>query len=492
MTFLFALYWIAIGALFIYGINCYFLLFTFWRNKNSKIREIAQQAPLTSFPKVTVQLPIFNERYVVRRLIQAVSAFDYPASQLEIQVLDDSTDDTSEIIQDVLNEMGETPYRIVHIQRKKRIGFKAGALEEGLKQASGELIAIFDADFCPEPNFLKQTLPFFTDTKLAFVQARWDHLNRDHSILTKCQALAIDGHFAIEQGAREWGGYFLNFNGTAGVWRRNAIIDSGGWEHDTLTEDLDLSYRAQLRGWKVKYLPNVSVSAELPTSLSAFKSQQRRWAKGSIETALKLLPSVWRSPISMGKKVQATLHLTHYLIHPLMFLLSLLSFPVLVLWTGPWSPIGTLAALGLIMVGTLSTSSLYVGSQLFLYRDWYRRVLYIPGLMCLGTGIAISNSIAVWEALRKIPTDFVRTPKWNLDSREVIRWNRLRYRLKIGPVIAAEILLSIYCIFTLVQVSSSQSFFISPFLIIYAMGFSFVSLMTMSEAIEVYWSRTES
>jgi len=281
------------------------------------------------WPKVTIQLPIFNERYVVKRLIKSICRFDYPKGLLEIQVLDDSTDDTFDIAEAVVEEMKEQGIDIVYIHREDRTGFKAGALKEGLKSAKGELIGVFDADFVPNPNFLKETIPYFTDPGVGMLQTRWGHINSNYSLLTRAQSMGIDGHFGVEQASRAWSGFFLNFNGTAGVWRKKTIEDAGGWTADTLTEDLDLSYRAQLKGWKLQFAPDVVCPAEVPVTINAFKSQQHRWAKGSIQTAKKNLGKLFKSDVSLLVKIQAVLHLTHYMVHPMMLLVVLTSIPML-------------------------------------------------------------------------------------------------------------------------------------------------------------------
>ena len=278
-----AVYAVCVLGLFVYGVNAYLMVALHLRGRR---RPRSTAPPLAVWPTVTVQLPIYNERYVARRLLEAVGALDYPADRLEIQVLDDSTDETTAIVIETAQTLAGRGLEVVHLHRRERAGFKAGALAAGLKEASGEFIAIFDADFVPPPDFLRRTLPHFADPGVAVVQTRWGHLNRDFSLLTVAQALGIDGHFAVEQAARARSGLFLNFNGTAGVWRRTAIDDAGGWTHDTLTEDLDLSYRAQLRGWRIEYRPEIVCPAELPVLVTGFKSQQRRWAQGSIQTAV--------------------------------------------------------------------------------------------------------------------------------------------------------------------------------------------------------------
>ncbi|HEX9880338.1 MAG TPA: cellulose synthase family protein, partial [Candidatus Binatia bacterium] len=295
------LYVLCLAGLFLYGTNCYLMLFLFSRHRLDGLREY--RAALRRFrrspwvkepPTVTVQLPIYNERYVIQRLLEAVCSLDYPRDRLEIQVLDDSTDDTADIVRRLVAHYQKQGLSVVHIRRGTRQGFKAGALKEGLERARGEFIAIFDADFVPSPDFLRKTIPYFCDPRAGMVQARWGHTNADYSLLTRAQSVGIDGHFSIEQGARAWSGLFLNFNGTAGVWRSQAIRDAGGWQADTLTEDMDLSYRAQLAGWRLKYVMHVSCPAELPVQVGAFKSQQFRWAKGSMQTARKILPALLR------------------------------------------------------------------------------------------------------------------------------------------------------------------------------------------------------
>jgi cellulose synthase/poly-beta-1,6-N-acetylglucosamine synthase-like glycosyltransferase len=315
------LHLLAVAGLAIYGVNAYVMVATHWRHRRNAERSRALPDPL---PAVTIQLPLYNERYVATRLLEAVGALDYPRDRLEIQVLDDSTDDTTEIVASIADRLRAHGLDVVHLHRRVRTGFKAGALAEGLIAARGEFVAIFDADFVPPPGFLKATLPCF-QPDVAVVQARWGHLNRSFSALTVAQSLGIDGHFAVEQSARARAGLFLNFNGTGGIWRRAAILDAGGWAHDTLTEDLDLSYRAQLRGWRIVYRPDIVCPAELPVLVTGFKSQQRRWAKGSIQTAIKLLPAVMAAPRSPWVKYQAFVHLTYYMIHPLMLASVLLT-----------------------------------------------------------------------------------------------------------------------------------------------------------------------
>ena len=367
---------------------------------------------------MTIQLPIFNEKYVVKRLIDAVCQMDYPKDKYEIQVLDDSTDETTDLTKKIIHHYQKQGFDIVHINRKNRIDFKAGALQAGLEISKGEHLAIFDSDFVPPKNFLKKTVPFLAkDDELGLVQTRWGHLNPSSSLLTQAQSIGIDGHFIIEQAARSWGGMFLNFNGTAGIWRKKTIEDAGGWHGDTLTEDMDLSYRAQLKGWKTKFLYEVVCKSELPENINAFKSQQYRWAKGSIQTARKILPSILKSSFSLKKKFQSILHLTHYAIHPCMLTMSLMALPILWLIEIKLSD-GLAFFIILALFGSLlAPSTMYVVSQWREYLNWKSRIMTIPFLICVGVGIAVNNTFAVFSALFGGKGTFVRTPKTgNVDN----------------------------------------------------------------------------
>ncbi len=321
-------YFIVLGALALYGLHRYFLLYLYYRHRN---RKALPSGRLETLPVVTVQLPLYNEQYVARRIINAAAALDYPRELLEVQVLDDSIDETRAIAREEAEKLSKEGVDVKYLHREDRRGFKAGALAEGLAAARGELIAVFDADFIPRPDFLKKVVPYFADAGVGMVQVRWSHCNRDLSLLTRGQAILLDGHFQIENTARNRSGRFFNFNGTGGIWRRKAIVSSGGWQADTLTEDMDLSYRAQLSGWKFVFLPDVTAPAELPMDINAFKSQQRRWAKGAIQTAKKMLPAVWRSDLPLKVKSEATFHLTNCLAHVLILSLSLMLFPAILL-----------------------------------------------------------------------------------------------------------------------------------------------------------------
>lgn len=492
---LIGLYIFCLSGLFLYGTNCYVLLLLFRRNRGKgqkeyhKIVKEFESSPWSrDLPRVTVQLPIYNERYVIRRLLKAVSSLDYPRDRLEIQLLDDSTDDTVEIASRLVAAYQAQGIPIVHIRRTNRQGFKAGALREGMEKAQGEFLAIFDADFIPLPDFLRKTIPYFLNPKVGMVQVRWDHINPDYSLLTRAQSIGIDAHFSIEQGARAWSGLFLNFNGTAGIWRRQAILDAGGWQADTLTEDMDLSYRAQLAGWQLKYLLEVACPAELPVQVAAFKSQQFRWAKGSIQTARKIIPALLKARCSWFAKYQAILHMTHYMIHPLMLATILLSYPAILLQpydSRPWILIG---AFVLFLFATLGPSALYVTSQRVLYPNWRSRIRYIPLMTLIGTGIALSNSRAVLEGLLFSGGNFIRTPKFGIFHRGDLRSRVKSYWLKMDLLPYLELVLAVYALLALSKAITTLGILISPFLFMYTCGFFYISLKGIGESLDwIIW-----
>ena len=481
----FFLYLSALLALFVYGTNCYLLIFFYWRNRPDALRRhtaiketyFRQVAP-QDWPAVTVQLPIYNERYVVERLIRAICRLDYPRPLLEIQILDDSTDDTSEIALAVASQMKQQGVDIVYLHRQDRSGFKAGALREGLKVAKGELVAIFDADFIPNADFLMETVPYFADPAVGMLQTRWGHINCDYSKLTRVQSMGIDGHFTVEQAARSWSGFFMNFNGTAGIWRKAAIADAGGWQADTLTEDLDLSYRAQLRGWKLQFAPEVVCPAELPVTINAFKSQQHRWAKGSIQTAKKNLGRIFSADLPLLTKIQAFLHLTHYMVHPMMLLVILTSIPMLFTHWYVGGRGWPVMVFTLFCLATCGPSSMYLFSQKVLYTDWKSRIKFLPFLMCVGTGIAINNTKAVLEALLNIQTSFVRTPKYNIRCR-ADQWKGKCYTVPLGPLCIIELFFGLYSLTGLLMFLFFSRYLVSPFLLIYTAGFFYVFFLTV-------------
>jgi cellulose synthase/poly-beta-1,6-N-acetylglucosamine synthase-like glycosyltransferase len=470
---------VIVVPLFLYGMNAYVMLALHWRHRR---RDTPPPAPPPDWPAVTVQLPVYNERYVVRRLLEAVVALDYPRDRLEIQVLDDSTDDTTAIVMEAVAAVRARGLSVLHLHRREREGFKAGALAAGLKEARGEFIAIFDADFVPPPSFLLAAIPHFADPRVGVVQARWGHLNRDFSLLTLAQALGIDGHFGVEQPARCWSGLYLNFNGTAGVWRRATIEDAGGWTHDTLTEDLDLSYRAQLRGWCIAYRPELVCPAELPALITGFKSQQRRWAKGSMQTARKLLPAILRSPGSAWVKYQAAVHLTYYAIHPLMLLVVLLSGPLLAARhfdVRTWVLTGSSLVFA---VAALGPACMLVYAQWSLAGDWRRRIRWLPVMMVIGVGVAWSTSRAVLGALcRGRDLRFVRTPKFGIGP-DGGHWRGKRYIDRRGWDGLAEISLGLYSAHATVRFWEAGAYGVAPFAVLYTCGFLTVGILTILHA----------
>jgi cellulose synthase/poly-beta-1,6-N-acetylglucosamine synthase-like glycosyltransferase len=403
-------YFLVLIILAAYGMHRYQLVYYYLKYRHNAPQPLP---PPEEWPRVTVQLPIFNERYVIERLVDAVTQFDYPRDRLEVQVLDDSTDETRDIARNVVERYRALGFPITYHHRANRHGYKAGALEAGMRSATGEFIAIFDADFQPPPDFLKRTIPFFADPQVGMIQTRWTHINRDYSALTQVEAILLDGHFVIEHGGRSRRGTFFNFNGTAGVWRRRAIEEAGGWEHDTLTEDTDLSYRAQMKGWRFLYVPEIECPSELPVEMNAFKAQQARWAKGLIQVAKKILPRLLRSNAPLHVKAEAVFHLTANISYPLMILLSTMLLPAMIVrFYQGWFQM-LIIDLPLFLASTFSISTFYLVAQRELYpRTWKRTFLYLPFVMACGIGLAVRNSIAVLEALRGKQSEFVRTPKY--------------------------------------------------------------------------------
>ena len=483
------LYLVTLGMLFLYGMNAYIMIALHWRNRR-RGQATEPPTPPAVWPMVTVQLPLYNERYVARRLLEGIGALDYPTDRLEIQVLDDSTDETTGILAETTMRLREKGLRVIHLRRGERTGFKAGALAAGLREARGEFVAIFDADFAPPPDFLRQTIPHFDDPKVAVVQARWGHLNRDYSLLTMAQSLGIDGHFGVEQPARCWGNLFLNFNGTAGVWRTAAIHDAGGWAYDTLTEDLDLSYRAQFRGWRILYLPELVCPAELPVLMMGFKLQQRRWAKGSIQTAMKLLPTVLRAPISSWTKYQAFIHLTYYLIHPLMLMGILLSLPLFGLQDRVPSVL-TPGGVGLVFsLAAFGPGSLLVYAQRVLDPVGWQRAGWLGAIMVIGVGVSWTTSSAVLSAFWGRDPEFIRTPKFGIGP-EGGTWQgkAYGYRRPWGGVI--EVGLGLYCAWTTWILWRTGQHGVLPFLVLYTAGFLTVGAVTILQAVAWGQSRAQ-
>ena len=471
-----SLYIFILIALCTLGLNRYYLFYIQNKYKNKKNKPLNKFSKL---PKVTIQLPIYNEMYVAKRLIESVCQLEYPPDLLEIQVLDDSTDNTCLIAIKSVNSQKSKGINIEYFHRDNRDGFKAGALENGLKYSNGELVAIFDADFIPPKDFLKKTVDYFTDEKVGIVQTRWGHINRDYSSLTKAQSILLDGHFVVEQFARFSGGYFLNFNGTAGILRKKCIENSGGWQHDTLTEDLDLSYRAQMLGWKAVYLNDVVVDAELPVDINSFKSQQHRWAKGGIQTAMKLLPSLLSNKkIDKKIKIQCLFHLLGNVSYPLLLLLILLMIPLAYLWsTIGWENV-ILFNLIAITAGTLSVFNFYLTAVKNVFGDrWITYAKYIPLSIALGSGLAISNTKAVIEALFKKDTDFNRTPKFAVTKKSDSSFKE-NYKTTRDFTSLIELFFGIILMIKTIYAVKIGFYGWIPFLLIIQFGFFYISLLS--------------
>src|SRR5919112_3012926 len=475
-TLILVLYFFVLSILAIYGWHRYYLVYLYMKNKDNAPLPLP---PLEALPRVTVQLPIFNEMYVADRLIDAVCEMDYPAELLEIQVLDDSTDETTDIAERAVRRHASRGFNIHYLHRVDRRGYKAGALEAGLRQADGEFVAIFDADFIPSRDFLQKTLPYFaTDPRIGMVQARWGHINQDYSLLTKIQSILLDAHFVLEHGSRNRAGCFFNFNGTAGIWRREVIPDAGGWQHDTLTEDLDLSYRAQLRGWRFIFLPDLVAPAEVPVEMNSFKSQQHRWAKGSIQTCMKLLPAILRSNQPLGVKAEAFFHLSANFNYLFMSLLSILMFPAMyVRYNMGWTEM-MLIDVPLFLAATASVANFYVVSQRELYQDWRQRMKYLPFLMSIGIGLCVNNTRAVLEAIFHKESEFARTPKYGIE-RDSDEWVGKKYHQSVGVQPLIELALGLYFTATVFYALVNQIYATLPFLMLFQVGFLYTGLLSI-------------
>lgn len=459
-------YYLVVVSLACYGLHNLFTTILYLRMKTSK-KHGGRARPIKNWPPVTIQLPIFNEKYTVERLLQAVTCLDYPADCLQIQVLDDSTDDTLDLVSKLVEEYKSQGVNIELIHRTNRQGYKAGALDNGLHTATGKFIGIFDADFVPKSDWLRRTVPLFQNQQLGCVQTRWGHTNQQYNSLTRAEAMGIDGHFIIEQTVRSKNGFFLNFNGTAGLWRRACIKDAGGWQWDTLTEDLDLSYRAQMRGWKFDYLPDVVVPAELPPQVEAFKKQQFRWAKGSFQVVRKILPTVLgESGLPWKVRIMALLHLTGYFVHPLMLAILLLTLPVGLLMPEAFNiyPISIIAGLG--------PPLLYLTATATHKTSFLKRIRCFPLLVIVGFGLSLSTSIAVLEGLFSKGGAFIRTPKLNLDNSKQKKKIDRAYVAPLSSMVWAEIALGVYALVTGIVLASWG---MTPWMILYMLGFFYIA-----------------
>ena len=475
-------YFIVLFILALYGLHRYWLVYDYYRySKNVP----PAPPPVTAWPRVTIQLPIYNERYVIERLVEAISRFDYPAELLDVQVLDDSTDETREVARNCVERFAAQGMPVEYIHRTNREGYKAGALENGLTTARGEFVAIFDADFLPAPDFLRLTIPYFMNPRggsaIGMVQTRWTYLNSDYSLLTQVETILLDGHFVVEHGARSRRGTFFNFNGTAGVWRRKAIDQAGGWQHDTLTEDTDLSYRAQLAGWKFLYLPHIECASELPVDMNGFKAQQARWAKGLMQTAKKILPKVFAADVPWHVKSEAFFHLTANISYPLMVLLSTMLLPAMIVrfYQGWFQMI--VIDLPLFLASTCSISSFYLVAQKELRpKTWRRTFLYMPFVMATGIGISVRNAQAVLEALAGKKSEFARTPKFNIAGKSG-SFAKKSYRNKAGWMPYAEILLGLYFAFTVLYAVLNENYATVPFLLLFVWGYLYTGFMSLGQ-----------
>jgi cellulose synthase/poly-beta-1,6-N-acetylglucosamine synthase-like glycosyltransferase len=483
-------YFIVMIILAFYGIHRYQLVWLYFRNRRNEAKSAEPPAQFAEedLPFVTIQLPIYNEQFVIDRLLDACCRLDYPRDRFEIQLLDDSTDETvgvaaAMVARFAAGTQGLEPQPVFYLHRTNRHGYKAGALEEGLKTSRGALVAIFDADFVPPPDWLRKVVHHFAEPGVGMVQTRWTHLNRNYSFLTQVEAILLDGHFVLEHGGRSRAGVFFNFNGTAGMWRRQAIDEAGGWQHDTLTEDTDLSYRAQLKGWKFKYLQDVECPAELPIEMTAFKTQQARWAKGLIQVGMKILPTVMRSDAPKHHKLEAWYHLTANLSYPLMIVLSVLLMPAMIIrsWQGPLQMF--LIDLPLFMASTMSVSTFYLVSQKELHpKTWWKTFLYVPFLMALGVGLTITNTKAVIEALIGHKTAFARTPKYAVRKKgEVSQAKKYRKRLGIIPWI--ELAIGCYFAATVWYAITTENYFTVPFLLLFVVGYWYTALLSIFQGL---------
>jgi cellulose synthase/poly-beta-1,6-N-acetylglucosamine synthase-like glycosyltransferase len=470
-------YFAVMILLSVYGLHRYTLCYHYFKYRKNYRPDPPRR--FSELPCVTVQLPVFNEQFVIDRLIEAVCAMEYPREKLEIQVLDDSTDETQQVASAIVDRYRALGHNIVYIHRTNREGFKAGALDNGLHIAKGEYIAIFDADFVPPQDWLMRVIHHFAEPEIGMVQTRWTHLNRNYSMLTQIEAILLDGHFVLEHGARDRAGEFFNFNGTAGMWRREAISDGGGWQHDTLTEDTDLSYRSQMAGWKFKYLPDIECPSELPIEMTAFKTQQARWAKGLIQTSIKILPRVWRSKAPMRVKIEAVYHLTANLSYPLMVIMSALLIPAMIcrFYQGWFQML--LIDFPLFTASSFSIAVFYLMSQREIFpKTWKRTFYFLPFLMAVGIGLTVTNTKAVMEALFGIKSAFVRTPKYRVAKKgEKSQAAKYRKRLKLIPWI--ELLLGCYFLAAILYTFANRNFFTAPFLVLFVFGYWYTGLMSL-------------
>src|SRR5712691_4492973 len=490
------LYFAILGVLAIYGGYRVKQVIDFWR-----YRKFVQQ-PKGNFKEadltvITVKLQLFKAMYVVQRLVKAITEIDYPREKLQIQVLDDSTDETVKLAEETVEKYRGLGFDIEYVHRLDRTGFKAGALENGMKTAKGELLAIFDADFVPKPDFLRKLVDYFTDPLVGCAQMRWAHINGSYNLLTRLQTIMLDGHFVVEQTTRNRTGSFFNFNGTAGVWRRKAIDMSGGWQHDTLTEDTDLSFRAQLMGWKFVYLLDEEAPAEIPVEINAFKAQQRRWAKGVMQVGIKLYPRIWNSPLPARLRLEMFFRLTGNISYPLMIVASFLQFPLLLVrYNQPLYHLMVLD-LPLLFFSTVSVVLFYGTAVWYLDEKRAPRMLHLPLVMALGIGLAFSNARAVLEALLGVKSEFVRTPKYRVEGTSDETWKGKKYRRKHGWLPLLELSFAVYFVLAIAYAIRMHMWGPIAFLLLFCFGYGYMGILSLLQTaggkrLDSFWRKSSS
>ena len=478
-----AVYTFCLAVLFLFSLNSLILTVLYLVNRKKvwhrSIPEMKQDWPL-----VTIQLPIFNERYMVQRLLKAVTALDYPAEKLQIQVLDDSTDSTTEILEGLVRHYRRRGVNIVMQHRNDRTGFKAGAMQMALGSATGEFVAVFDADFLPKADWLKKTIPFFQDTKIGFVQSRWGHINNQNNLITKMAALALDAEFVVEQTARAGSNLLMSFNGTAGIWRVSAIQNSGGWQGDTLTEDIDLSYRAELAGWKYVYLPDVIVMAEVPAQMEALKKQQVRWVRGNFQVSRKLMGKVILSHLNPWQKSMAMLQLTMlYIPYPIMVMTILLTFPV-----NLYAP-HFMYLFGWTMIGSLGPVLLYTLAHSESNPSLFKRVMLLPMLIMLGVGISINCTFGILAGFSKKSGTFERTPKYNITN-DNGQWTKNNYALSLSPVAGAELIMAAYVVLSNLNLTFVHHYAFQYWQLVPAVAYFMVALSSITQSFQRSYARS--
>jgi len=480
-----SIYTFLLFLLLFYAFHSYLMLYHFFKRGHPVKRNdrASTKKPPEELPFVTIQLPVYNEKYVVRRLIESCSKIDYPRDKFEIQVLDDSDDETVTIVANLVHRFEALGVNISHIRRNNRKGYKAGALQYGLQFARGEFIAIFDADFVIPGDFLRRLVDEFDNPRVAVVQARWGHLNSNESFFTMAQAISLDGHFVVEQNIRSQAQYFINFNGTCGIWRKTAINDAGGWHSDTLAEDLDLSYRAQIKGWKIVFRPDVVVEGEIPPDVEGYRNQQNRWAKGTIQVAKKLLPRILKSDLPLLVKYEATVHLTCHLVYPALFLVALLTLPIVFFKIELVVRASYFLFASFFGLGVFGYPVLYSLSQRELYPKWHKNLIRIPFIVALCAGISLSNAKAVFEGLSGKKSVFTRTPKYGLHGQDAESACKQYRDVNTSFLPHFEVLCGLYLLFSFLYALINEQLVLVPFLFLYACGFFYMGAPSMKEIV---------